>query len=115
MVRQLEIIPPRRKHVRARRLSDSVDVRLRAGFDDFAARIGDGDVAGRLAGDRRGGLLVDAGGSANPGIGGEFVVVQVEFAVVDRGDKAKIKVNNRHLVIGCQIGPRTTCLPISLQ
>lgn len=72
-------------------------------FENFAAGIGERDVASRLARDGGWGLFVEVGDGSGfgPEAFGERVVVEVEFAVVDRGDKAKIKVNNRHLVIGC--------------
>ena len=59
-------------------------------FDFFAASIGNRDVAGRLAGDRRGRLFVEVGDGFNPEIGDEGVVVAVELAslVADGGDKA---------------------------
>ena len=47
----------------------SINVRFGTRFDFLAARIGDRDVAGCLAGDGRGGLLVEVGDGANPNIG----------------------------------------------
>ena len=67
-----------------------VDKRLGSLFKDFASGIGDGDVAGGLAGDGRRSLLVKMSDSANPEVGDEGVVVAVEFAVLvaDGGDEA---------------------------
>ena len=47
----------------------SIDERLGARFDFFATNIGNRDVAGSLAGDRRGGLFVEVGDSAYPAVG----------------------------------------------
>ena len=71
----------------------SINERLGAGFRNFATSVGKRDVAGRLAGDRRGRLLVEVGYRADPGIGSKFVVVEVEFPVLvaDGGDKACLR------------------------
>ena len=50
-------------------IPNSLDVRLGTRFDFFAASIGNCDVAGRLARDRRGGLFVEVGDSAYPAVG----------------------------------------------
>ena len=47
-------------------IPNSVYERLGFLFNDFAAPIGGGDVAGGLAGNRQGGLLVEVGDGANP-------------------------------------------------
>ena len=63
-------------------IPNSVDVRLGTHFRSFAASIGNRDVAGRLAGDRRGRLLVEVGDGADPGVGCKLVVVEVKLAVL---------------------------------
>ena len=59
-------------------------------FGDAPPGVGDGDVAGGFAGDRRGGLFVEMGDGAYPSVGNKGVVVEVESAVLvtDGGDEA---------------------------
>ena len=58
------------------------NVRLGFLFENFAAGVGDGDVAGGFAGDGGSGLFVEVGDGANPEVGNEGVVVEVESAVL---------------------------------
>ena len=51
-------------------------------FGDAPPGVGDGDVAGGFAGDGRGRLFVEMGDGANPVVGDEGVVVEVESAVL---------------------------------
>ena len=51
-------------------------------LQNFAAGVGDGDVAGGFAGDWGGRLLVEVGDGTDPAVGDEGVVVEVESAVL---------------------------------
>ena len=68
----------------------TVDECLAFPFNGFAAAIGCCDVACRLAGNGGRRLFVEVGDGFNPEIGGESVVVDVEFAVLvaNGGDSA---------------------------
>ena len=70
--------------------SPTVDECLAFPFNGFAAAIGCCDVACRLAGNGGRRLFVEVGNGFNPEIGGESVVVDVEFAVLvaNGGDSA---------------------------